>query len=316
MGASAALPLPVLLGFTEFGAESEAEGLRSSGQGKDWVRSPGLQKLSKSRVHRPDASRATLHAETHCDTLLEPWQSQVQAQRMASTVSTDVAAPAPHGRIALLEPWTSEAHSMAASRMTLRASALPVGTRLLAMPEPEYVKVEMPQLPPGVFDVEILQAPPGLSLQAPPGHFDVQSVHSVHGFGAQEKQEKAEKSSSGSGSESGSQVKPPKTYMLGNLPYRVTNGDIMDAMDFMGFKGGFHICHMPNANRRKPRATNLGYAFISFDDAAQAASFVASFGKFHFPGNASEKQCTLKAAHFQCCATHGNQACTYSKCRV
>eukprot|EP00448_Togula_jolla_P036499 CAMPEP_0170623172 /NCGR_PEP_ID=MMETSP0224-20130122/29547_1 /TAXON_ID=285029 /ORGANISM="Togula jolla, Strain CCCM 725" /LENGTH=60 /DNA_ID=CAMNT_0010949589 /DNA_START=21 /DNA_END=200 /DNA_ORIENTATION=+ len=60
----------------------------------------------------------------------------------------------------------------------------------------------------------------------------------------------------------------------------------MEAMDYMGFAGTYHVCHIPNANKKSPRPTNLGYAFICFANAAYAAAFCSSFHSFCFPGNA------------------------------
>jgi len=87
--------------------------------------------------------------------------------------------------------------------------------------------------------------------------------------------------------------------MLGNLPYRATKRDISNAVDDMGFQGAYHICHMPSPNRRKARATNLGYAFICFADASSALAFMEALDSLKFPG-ASERHCTLTLAHLPC----------------
>mmetsp|Transcript_10368 Transcript_10368/g.23314 ORF Transcript_10368/g.23314 Transcript_10368/m.23314 type:complete len:123 (+) Transcript_10368:2-370(+) len=92
---------------------------------------------------------------------------------------------------------------------------------------------------------------------------------------------------------------PVKTFMLGNLPYRATEADIVEAVDAMGFQGTYHISSFPKANKTKARTTNLGYAFISFTNSDSAAAFVDAFGSFHFAGRASVKQCTLKLARVQ-----------------
>mmetsp|Transcript_2195 Transcript_2195/g.5108 ORF Transcript_2195/g.5108 Transcript_2195/m.5108 type:complete len:301 (-) Transcript_2195:272-1174(-) len=88
------------------------------------------------------------------------------------------------------------------------------------------------------------------------------------------------------------------TLMLGNLPYRVTKKGIMDALDRMGFGGVYH-CHLPNANKKRPRATNLGYAFVSFEKCSYAVAFVLAFADFHLEGVGATKQCTLKPARLQ-----------------
>jgi len=92
----------------------------------------------------------------------------------------------------------------------------------------------------------------------------------------------------------------PITFMLGNLPYRVTKRDIADAVDYMGLEGSYHVCHIPEATSKKARTTNLGYAFICFRKVESAAAFVDGFGSFRFPGRASEKLCTLKLARLPC----------------
>jgi len=92
---------------------------------------------------------------------------------------------------------------------------------------------------------------------------------------------------------------PISTFMLGNLPYRVNAKNIFDALDRMGLKDACQYCYLPNADKRRPRATNLGYAFVKFKSVMHAADFVARFGDFHFSGMASAKRCTLKPASVQ-----------------
>mmetsp|Transcript_22077 Transcript_22077/g.48782 ORF Transcript_22077/g.48782 Transcript_22077/m.48782 type:complete len:340 (+) Transcript_22077:69-1088(+) len=89
------------------------------------------------------------------------------------------------------------------------------------------------------------------------------------------------------------------TLLLGNLPYRATKKDIVDAVDAMGFKGFYHVCHFPNAKTSKPRTTNLGYAFIRFANGEAAAAFVMRFSTFRLSAPASEKRCTLRLARLQ-----------------
>eukprot|EP00448_Togula_jolla_P024051 CAMPEP_0170570560 /NCGR_PEP_ID=MMETSP0224-20130122/1180_1 /TAXON_ID=285029 /ORGANISM="Togula jolla, Strain CCCM 725" /LENGTH=238 /DNA_ID=CAMNT_0010892855 /DNA_START=46 /DNA_END=759 /DNA_ORIENTATION=+ len=72
------------------------------------------------------------------------------------------------------------------------------------------------------------------------------------------------------------------SFMLCNIPYRATKKDITAAMDHMGFKGTYLFCHVPNANKKKPRATNLGYAFIGFASSSYASAFSDSFSNFRF----------------------------------
>jgi len=94
-------------------------------------------------------------------------------------------------------------------------------------------------------------------------------------------------------------AEPTTNFMLGNIPYRATQKDITAALDHMGFEGTYLFCHVPNANKRKPRATNLGYAFIGFANSSSATAFVDSFSTFRFLNITTEKQFTLKPAHFQ-----------------
>eukprot|EP00448_Togula_jolla_P006118 CAMPEP_0170616102 /NCGR_PEP_ID=MMETSP0224-20130122/25696_1 /TAXON_ID=285029 /ORGANISM="Togula jolla, Strain CCCM 725" /LENGTH=191 /DNA_ID=CAMNT_0010941887 /DNA_START=24 /DNA_END=596 /DNA_ORIENTATION=+ len=58
------------------------------------------------------------------------------------------------------------------------------------------------------------------------------------------------------GSGSSSSAESNTSFMLGPP----TQKDICAAMDHMGFEGTYLFCHVPNANKKKPRATNLGYA--------------------------------------------------------
>mmetsp|Transcript_50945 Transcript_50945/g.110524 ORF Transcript_50945/g.110524 Transcript_50945/m.110524 type:complete len:141 (+) Transcript_50945:166-588(+) len=94
---------------------------------------------------------------------------------------------------------------------------------------------------------------------------------------------------------------PITTFMLGNLPCRITRKDIEATLDFMGFEGTYHVCRLPSSNKKNPKATNLGYAFISFVTPEHAATFLAGFGKFQFQGSCSAKKCTLRPAHLQGC---------------
>jgi len=111
---------------------------------------------------------------------------------------------------------------------------------------------------------------------------------------------KAVKTFSGSVSpKAWSSPKEITTFMLGNLPYRVTKKDIADALDAMGFEGAYRIGHLPTGGRSKARATNLGYAFICFADWECAAAFVDGFEHFCFSGRSSTKRCTLKLARLQ-----------------
>jgi len=89
------------------------------------------------------------------------------------------------------------------------------------------------------------------------------------------------------------------TLMICNLPYRVTKEDLMDAVDRLCFEGCYDFCHVPTAQKKGSKVTNLGYAFINFVSSAHASAFVSSFGNFRFLGNSSTKQCTLRPARLQ-----------------
>eukprot|EP00448_Togula_jolla_P040573 CAMPEP_0170641312 /NCGR_PEP_ID=MMETSP0224-20130122/40692_1 /TAXON_ID=285029 /ORGANISM="Togula jolla, Strain CCCM 725" /LENGTH=180 /DNA_ID=CAMNT_0010971879 /DNA_START=117 /DNA_END=656 /DNA_ORIENTATION=- len=85
------------------------------------------------------------------------------------------------------------------------------------------------------------------------------------------------------------EAKQISTLMLGNLPYRASKKNITDAVDQMGFQDAYELCYVPNAARRGPRASNLGYAFIQFKSPEIAAAFARCFGDFRFPGARASK---------------------------
>jgi len=87
------------------------------------------------------------------------------------------------------------------------------------------------------------------------------------------------------------------TMMICNIPCRVSQTDLTDAIISLGF-GTFEFVHLPC---RLGSYSNLGYGFVHFPCQVDAERFALAFEGHRFSqrGKLSEKTCTVKVADQQ-----------------
>lgn len=93
---------------------------------------------------------------------------------------------------------------------------------------------------------------------------------------------------------------PITSLMLCNIPCRVTQESLGEAIDEMGFKDTYDFLYLPTAGRSaKTTGSNLGYGFINFVDPCYPGPFQKAFSTYTFPGTSSQKVLGVKVAHVQ-----------------
>lgn len=93
---------------------------------------------------------------------------------------------------------------------------------------------------------------------------------------------------------------PITTLMIRNIPCRVTQQQLVDVIDSMGFSGKYDFLYLPTGGRSSTTgSSNLGYGFINFIDPEFAEPFTDTFQNFQFEGTSSTKVLTVKPAHIQ-----------------
>lgn len=96
---------------------------------------------------------------------------------------------------------------------------------------------------------------------------------------------------------------PITTMMICNIPCRITQEQLIEAVDSMGFAEKFDFLYLPTGCRSSGSTTvassNLGYGFVNFQKCSGAALFAEAFRDFHFKGSRSAKVCTVRPAHIQ-----------------
>jgi hypothetical protein len=93
---------------------------------------------------------------------------------------------------------------------------------------------------------------------------------------------------------------PITSLMLCNIPCRVTQESLGEAIDELGFKDTYDFLYLPTASRSaKTTGSNLGYGFINFVDPCYPGPFKAAFTAYTFPGTSSQKVLGVKVAHVQ-----------------
>jgi hypothetical protein len=112
-------------------------------------------------------------------------------------------------------------------------------------------------------------------------------------------------SNSGSESTDGSQQEIT-TIMICSLPFRVTNTQLIDAINALGFNGLYDFVYMPSRSSKSRsskakaekslRRGNVGYAFVNFRSADDASRFSDTFQNFQFQGVPSDKEVLVKPA--------------------
>jgi hypothetical protein len=87
-----------------------------------------------------------------------------------------------------------------------------------------------------------------------------------------------------------------RTVMIQNIPCRYSYQDMLDVFSEMGFGSEPLFFHMPC---RYKQQSNLGYAFVGFNDKDITARFAAAMTGYMFNGSASTKQCVVTPARIQ-----------------
>jgi hypothetical protein len=85
-----------------------------------------------------------------------------------------------------------------------------------------------------------------------------------------------------------------RTMMICNIPCRIRDMDLIDAIESFGFGGRFKNLSIPYRFGRS--GSNLGYAFVDFFNVADAESFALAFEGYRFSQKMSTKACTVKVA--------------------
>lgn len=89
------------------------------------------------------------------------------------------------------------------------------------------------------------------------------------------------------------------SIMVCNIPCRVSQGDLVDLLETLGFGSRFDFLYLPTGGRPSSSSvSNLGYGFINFIDAQSTVDFSQAFVQYRFPGT-SAKVCTVRPAHVQ-----------------
>jgi len=93
----------------------------------------------------------------------------------------------------------------------------------------------------------------------------------------------------------------PTAMMLSNIPCKVSDKELHDALQSMGFAGTYNSVCLPKLHHacKKGHKQNAGYAFVKLKTSNDAERFAIAFADFQFPGTQSAKACTVKAADLQ-----------------
>jgi len=87
-----------------------------------------------------------------------------------------------------------------------------------------------------------------------------------------------------------------KTWIMRNIPCRITHEELVRVIAQQGFGGRYDFVYMPQSHRPK---TNIGYAFVNLIDEADGDAFELAFNGFRFQGTASQKVCAVQPASLQ-----------------
>ncbi|CAK0801071.1 unnamed protein product [Prorocentrum cordatum] len=113
------------------------------------------------------------------------------------------------------------------------------------------------------------------------------------------------------------QSRPITTLMICNVPCSISQQQLSEAVDSMGYAGKYDFLYLPVKGRpsksgQSVRRSNLGYGFIDFPCPLEAQRFIKSFTGYQFAGTTSVKRCEVRAAHMQGSASHQAAARTPS----
>lgn len=92
---------------------------------------------------------------------------------------------------------------------------------------------------------------------------------------------------------------PITSFMLCNIPCRITQQQLAEVINAMGFKDKYDFLYLPTGGRSSKTASNLGYGFINFSDPADGPKFIQEFNEYKFESTSSSKVCMVKPAHIQ-----------------
>mmetsp|Transcript_69642 Transcript_69642/g.197339 ORF Transcript_69642/g.197339 Transcript_69642/m.197339 type:complete len:293 (-) Transcript_69642:141-1019(-) len=93
---------------------------------------------------------------------------------------------------------------------------------------------------------------------------------------------------------------PITTLMLCNIPCCITQDQLMDAVNGLGFGGKYDLLVLPSGGRSPTSGSaNRGYGFVNFSHPEEARQFVEAFSGYYFRGARSTKICSVRPAHVQ-----------------
>jgi hypothetical protein len=130
-------------------------------------------------------------------------------------------------------------------------------------------------------------------LSAPPGMWENEKARLRDPRGAPKKREDLQ-------SQYENHTGPVVTVMVCNIPCRITQQQLADVVDGMGFADKYDFLYLPTGGRSSTvGSSNLGYGFINFMDPNDCDPFMRSFTNYQFQGTSSTKVCTVRPAHIQ-----------------
>lgn len=88
------------------------------------------------------------------------------------------------------------------------------------------------------------------------------------------------------------------TWMICNIPCCVTQEQLTESIDSLGFGETYDYLYLPVPNHNGS-SKNLGYGFINFMDPSEGVHFVEAFQNFHFGETQSTKICEVRPARIQ-----------------
>lgn len=105
---------------------------------------------------------------------------------------------------------------------------------------------------------------------------------------------------------------PVTTFMIRNIPCRITQQQMMELLDEKGFQGKYDFLYLPSGTKPvKPgvqpepptqggiSSSNLGYGFINLPEGEDAMMFQLTFQDYKFEATCSNKLCAIYPAHIQ-----------------
>eukprot|EP00928_Gymnodinium_smaydae_P080911 TRINITY_DN64512_c0_g1_i1.p1 TRINITY_DN64512_c0_g1~~TRINITY_DN64512_c0_g1_i1.p1 ORF type:complete len:179 (+),score=27.90 TRINITY_DN64512_c0_g1_i1:51-539(+) len=92
---------------------------------------------------------------------------------------------------------------------------------------------------------------------------------------------------------------PSMTHMVCNLPCRVSDDRLVQALHEMGFEGCFDIVYIPKVTSKAGKVHNFGYGFVNFTCPDKSAIFREVFNGYRFSDFASDKVCEVRDSYIQ-----------------